>query len=315
MRDRLLMLADIPPDRTALDVRALFGDDYDRIRERRERLIRFKKNQTLVDRLIKEFDEREAVRGELIYRWTDLRAKRQAFEKAHETKLETLRTEVKAAAERLKGLTAELNDRRNDVTSFSKQEGGLTTKLDSLSKLDREFAGFVEAFERTALANLEKEIRTLENQLANAEGESRERARQKIEGCTGLVKQAEQTIARFDKLDVTALRKHFSDDELNTIFRVLNRDLLEIPVGPDGIQVERQRELIAVLRGLLSKTTDGVYHDENVTVKLRPHTLPLTGLGECARPHGNISRNTARRFSDGRVSWSPSSSGSPFNAS
>ena len=58
------MLADIPPDRTALDVRALFGDDYDRIRERRDRLIRFKKNQTLVDRLIKEFDEREAVRGE-----------------------------------------------------------------------------------------------------------------------------------------------------------------------------------------------------------------------------------------------------------
>jgi energy-coupling factor transporter ATP-binding protein EcfA2/predicted transcriptional regulator len=206
MRDRLLMLADIPPDRTALDVRALFGDDYDRIRDRRERLIRFKKNQTLVDQFIKEFDEREAVRDELIYRWTDLRAKRQSFENIHEAALERLRSEAKAQAETLKELTAELNDRRNEVTKFSEQKGGLTKQLDDLAKLDREFADFVEDFERAALANLQKDIRTLENQLANAEGESKERARQKIEGCTGLVKQAEQTIVRFDKLAVTATR-------------------------------------------------------------------------------------------------------------
>ena len=199
-----------------------------------------------MDQLIKEFDEREAVRGELIYRWTDLRGKSQSFENAHEAALEKLRTEAKTQAETVKKLTDELNDRRNEVTNFSKQEGGLTTQLDALAKLDREFANFVEDFERAALANLQKDIRTLENQLANAEGESRERARQKIEGCTGLVKQAEQTIARFDKLAVTALRKHFSDEDLNTIFRVLNRDLLEIPVGSDGIQVAREREIITV---------------------------------------------------------------------
>ena len=185
MRDRLLMLADIPPDQTALDVRALFGDDYDRIRERRDRLVRFKKNQALVERLVEKFAQREAIRGELIYRWTDLRNKRQAFEKTHETALEKLRAETKKQAEKLKELTVELNDRRNDVRNFSREEGGLTAKLDDLAKLDREFADFVEEFERTALDNLQKDIRKLEYQLTNAEGESRERARQRIEGCTG----------------------------------------------------------------------------------------------------------------------------------
>jgi len=298
MRDRLLMLADIPPDRTALDVRALFGDDYDRIRERRERLIRFKKNQALVDRLIKAFDQRETVRGELIFRWTDLRAKRQAFETIHEAALEKLRAEAKTQAERLQELTAELSDRRNDVANFSKQEGGLTMKLDALTKLDREFANFVEDFERAALANLDSEIRALDNQLANSQNESRERARQKIEGCTGLVKQAEQTIARFDKLAVTALRAHFSDEELNTIFRVLNRDLLEIPVGSDGIQVVRQRDLITALRELISRMGDGVYQDENVTIKLHSHTLPLAGLEnvETARKNLEDHRDTLQRW-------------------
>src|SRR6266576_3497390 len=47
MRDRLLMLADIPPDRTAFDARELFGDDYDLIRNRREQLLKFKKNTLL----------------------------------------------------------------------------------------------------------------------------------------------------------------------------------------------------------------------------------------------------------------------------
>jgi energy-coupling factor transporter ATP-binding protein EcfA2 len=278
MRDRLLMLADIPPDRTALDVRALFGDDYDRIRQRRDRLVRFKENQALVERFVEKFAHREAIRGELIYRWTDLRAKRQAFEKTHEAALDKLRAETKTQAEKLKGLTAELNDRRNDVTNFSREEGGLKAKLDDLAKLDREFTDFVEEFERTALDNLQKDIRKLEYQLTNAEGESRERARQKIEGCTGLVKQSEHTIARFDQLAVTALRKHFSDEDLNTIFRVLNRDLLEIPVGPDGIQVARQRDLITALRKLQSRISDGVYQDGNVTIKLSSHTLPLAGL-------------------------------------
>jgi energy-coupling factor transporter ATP-binding protein EcfA2 len=298
MRDRLLMLADIPPDRTALDVRALFGDDYDRIRERRDRLVRFKKNQALVERFVEKFAQREAIRGELICRWTDLRAKRQAFEKTHEATLETLRAEAKTQAETLAELSAELSDRRNDVTSFSRQEGGLTTQLDALAKLDQEFANFVDDFERAALANLETEIRALDNQLASSQNESREKATQKIVGCTGLVKQAEQTIARFDNLAVTALRKHFNDDELNTIFRVLSRDLLEIPVGSDGIQVARQRDLITALRQLLLRISDGIYEDGNLTIKLPTHTLPLAGLEnvETAREHLEEHRQTLQRW-------------------
>ena len=298
MRDRLLMLADIPPDRTALDARALFGDDYDRIHQRRDRLVRFKQNQALVGKLIKAFDERETARGELIYRWTDLRNKRQAFEKTHDAALEELRVEAKTQADTLKALAVELADRRNDVANLSKQEGALTTQLDALARSDKEFANFVEGLERAALANLDNEIRTLENHLASAQNESKEKAKQRIEGCAGLVRQAEQTIARFDKLAVTALRKHFSDDDLTTIFRVLSRDLLEIPVGSDGVQVKRQRDLIAVLRELLSRVSDGTYEDDNVIITLPSHTAPLQGLEsvETAREHLEEHRQALERW-------------------
>ena len=298
MRDHLLMLADIPPDRTALDARALFGDDYDRIRQRRDRLGCFKKNQALVGQFIKAFDDREAVRGELIYRWTHLRDKRQAFEKAHDAALEQLRTDAQTQANTLQALAAELADHRKDVADLSRQEGALTTQLHGLARSHKEFANFVEDFERAALANLEKEIRALENQLTSAENESKEKTKQRIEGCTGLVKQAEQTIARFDKLAITALRKNFNDDDLTSIFRVLNRDLLQVPVGSDGVQVKRQRDLLAALRDLLSRISAGAYDDANVTIRLPSHTAPLAGLDsvETAREHLEEHRQALQRW-------------------
>ncbi|MGH7991856.1 MAG: hypothetical protein ACREDS_16900, partial [Limisphaerales bacterium] len=162
MRDCLLMLADIPPDRTAFDARELFGNDYDRIRARREKLEKFKKNQGLVEKLVGKFAERETARGELVWRWTDLRAKRQAFEKDHEQTLLKLREQKTVQENKVKELAAELNDRRNDLTTFSEQKGQIIAPLTNIEAQDREFKGFTEELERAGLANLKQEIRVLE---------------------------------------------------------------------------------------------------------------------------------------------------------
>lgn len=278
MRDRLLMLADIPPDRTALDARALFGDDYDRIRERRERLVKFKKNQPLVEKLVGKFAERETARGELVWRWTDLRGKKQKFEQEHDAKLGQLREEAQKQSNLWRAANDEIGDRQNDITEFSEQKGVISKPLQDLTILDKEFAAFVEEMERSALVNLGQEIRTLESRLTAAEGESREKARQKLELYGGLVQQKERTIARFDKLAVTALRQHFRDDELNLLFRVLNRDLLEMPLDVGGIAVTREKELLTALRALLARVKDGSYHDQNISLPLPVGSEPLAGL-------------------------------------
>ncbi len=278
MRDRLLMLADIPPDRTAFDARELFGDDYDLIRSRREQLLKFKKNQELVEHLVGKFAERETVRGELMWRWTDLRAKCQTFQKDNKEKLAKL-LETKTEQEaRIQELETEAAERRRDVTTFSEQKGGLLAPLKSIEDQDSEFKGFPSELERTALSNLKHEVRELELQLASAEGESRERAKRNFESLADRVKQKEEAIAHFDHLAVTALRRHFTDGELNTIFRLLNRDLMEIPVGPDGVTTSGQDELVERLRNLLSRVQNGVYRDAIVSLPLPKAGEPLAGL-------------------------------------
>ncbi len=277
MRDRLLMLAEIPPARAAFDARELFGDDYDRIRSRREKLVNFKKHQPLVDGLVNKFAEREAVRSELVWRWTDLRLKRQGFEQEHEKSLARLEEDKLAALNKVKEIEAELSDRQNDVAVFSVEKGRLEKPLDDLKKLDAEFASFAEPLEQAALANLKNEIQSLGTQLRNAEGESREKASQRVAFFSEQVRSKEHTIEHFDRLAITSLRKHFSDEELSSVFRLLNRDLLELPLGEGGVVVSRADEVVAHLRNLLRRIGDGVYTDAALTFPL-PAREPLAGL-------------------------------------
>jgi hypothetical protein len=288
MRDRLLMLADIPPGRTAFDARELFGDDYDRIRTRKEQLVKFKKNKALVEKLVGKYGEREVARGELVWRWTDLRAKRQKFEKEHEERLAKLHADKTDQETKVKELEAELNDRRNDETEFSVQKGQLVAPLKSIEDQDKEFKGFPEELERAALGNLKREVTALETQLANADGETREKAKQKVDFFNERVLDKERTIKRFDHLAVTELRKHFKDHELSIVFRILNRDLLELPVGKDGIEISWQKELLAALRGVLDSTQNGTYRDANVSLPLPKTGEPLAGLENLDTARGQL---------------------------
>ena len=153
--------------------------------------MRFKKNQPLVERLVNKFADREAARGELVWRWTDLRGKKQKFEQEHTAKLAKLQSEKTTQGERVQSLEAELTDRRNDMNTFSEQKGQLTSPLQTIEAQDKEFAAFVEDMERAALANLAQEIRSLELRLADAEGASRDEARRSLELYSDRVRQKE----------------------------------------------------------------------------------------------------------------------------
>jgi len=165
MRDRLLMLADLPTSRYALDVRELFGEDYDRITRLKSKLIRFKKYQSEVELLIELRSRRDAFRCELIYRWTDLRGKSEAFEQEHENRLKTLQVQMESAIEQEQLVTAELTDRRAEERHLSEIKGGIQMRLNQISEKAKDFSDFVEDLARAALTNIESAISRLEHQL------------------------------------------------------------------------------------------------------------------------------------------------------
>ena len=300
MRDRVLMLADIAPDTMALDVRTLFGDDYDRIRDRRDRLARFKLRQSVVAELVDKSAERATVQGELMYRWTDLRAKKLTFVSEHDQQLEHLKELKSTQTSRAQELEIELGKKRIESAGFSKQQGAVETKLGELAAGDREFAEYSPELEATAIQLLEQQAQTLAEQLRAAQNESRAKATSKCDFFTNQVRDKEQTISRFDKVVITALRKHFSDDELNPLFRLLNPDLLEYPVTSGSIDVHRQSDLITALRGLIAQFSGDTYHDGNVTIAFRGSAAPVARVTnvETIRERLREDQDTLKRWQD-----------------
>ena len=268
MRDRLLMLAGLPTEKYALDVRELFGEDYERILRLKHKLVRFKKHQSQVELLVDTCARRGSMRGELIYRWSDLRAKRETFEQAHTAKIEQLKSDATGAAERIQTLQVEVSDRRAEVAAFSETKGGLQTQLNQLAAQAKQFSDFVQDLAIVALKNLREEANRLERQLADAENKTRREAENKIQVYGDLVTQKQQTIAHFDRALVTILRRDLNDDELIPLARLFNFDLLHQPVGEDGIQLHQRDEFVRLLRALAQRIQNNVYRDGMVDLPL-----------------------------------------------
>jgi hypothetical protein len=278
MRDRLLMLSDIAADRVALDARQLFGGDYDRIRQRRDALARFKQHAHRIEQLVRRFAERETLRGALAFRWLNLRDQRQALIGQHDAQVAELRARMAGAAERRQAHLVERNGRRDEHNGFQRQLGALEKELADLEARGREFGEFIEDLARAMLAKLKSQITRLRLELADAERETRERAEQKLEVYRELVRRNRASIEHFDRLVVTALRRHFSEAELESLFRLLEPHLLETRLGPGGAEVRREAELLATLRELLGRIQDGVYSDSTVRLALGVGRAPLAAL-------------------------------------
>ncbi len=136
--------------------------------------------------------------------------------------------------------------------------------------------------------------------MRSAENQPRAKAVERRDIFAGLIREKEQTIARFDKVVVTALRKQFSDDELNPLFRLLNPDLLEYPVAAGSLEIHRRPELLAALRGLISKLTGDAYHDDNVTITFRGVAVPVAKVAnvETVRERLEEDREHLKRWQD-----------------
>ena len=288
MRDRLLMLADIAPEAVAIDARLIFGEDYDRIRSRRDALGRFKQHAAEVAKLVERFKQREAVRGGLIARWTQLRLQRQEFDQRHEQSLLALRTELDAGVEKDRALRAELADRQQQNLELSVQKGGIAERLRDLERRGSEFADFMEPLERAATAATESEVNRLRRAMEDSAAENRDKALQKVQLYTHQVQEKERFIANYGRSVVTALRKRFKDEELDRVFSVLNFDLLELPLGKDGVQVLDEEALLEAVAGILSHTQPGWYADNRVEIALGRRGRSVADISDLEQVRGRL---------------------------
>jgi hypothetical protein len=278
MRDQLVMLAGLSTDRHALNIREMFGDDYDRILVQKQKLVRFKKQQKEIELLLAASTRRDAWQGELAYRWRDLLAKRQEFEQNHDKRLEKLTRDAEGASKRIQDLEACVGTHHDAKVRLGEAKGTINTRLGDINKRAKEFEGFAEELARSALKNLQADLHRLEDTLRDAERETHERAERKNQQCREIIDRTNHAIEHFDRALITVLRRHLKEVELASLSRLFNFDLLEQTVGNGGASLRAPAKLIRLLRLLSQRIKNNVYQDENITLPLPSTKRSLSEL-------------------------------------
>ncbi len=282
MRAQLIMLAGFAADRQALNIREVFGDDYDRILGRKQKVVLFRKQQKEIELLVQASNRREALRGQLTCRWQDLRLKRQAFEQDHKSRMEKLTKDAVRAARRIQQLEECTHQRHAAKEALAAAKGETSVRLSAISAQTREFAGFTEDLARSALKNIQGELRRLEDTLRDAEKETRDKAVLKRQRCQEIVNRTSHAIAHFDRALITVLRQELKEMELASLTRLFNFDLLEQTVGNGGISLHSTGKLAQLLRLLGRRIRDGVYEDNNISLPLPAARRNLSELENVA---------------------------------
>jgi hypothetical protein len=268
MRDQLLMMADLQKSGYALDVRQLFGDDYDRILRLKEKLVRFKRSQHNVELVVETLNKREAIRDELCSRWRDLQAKRKEFEADRRSRIERVMSEAGQTTTQIEKVLTAVHNHRSRCVQLAEKRGGAQTKLNMIVEQGKDFEGFLESFARTALKNTQDEIRVLQRQLEESEEEDRCRAEHHVSKHTELVNRTQRAIENFDHALRSFLRDRFSDEELSDLIRLFNFDILEQPLGPQNVSLRNPDAFISNLKQVTQRIRRGVYRDETADIHL-----------------------------------------------
>ncbi|HEY0975868.1 MAG TPA: hypothetical protein VGE21_00240 [Flavobacteriales bacterium] len=261
MKRSLLMLASIPPNKPALEANRLMTEDFERIRDRRLKLNTLKSEKERLEKYIGMSDVRFDLEARLAFVYADLMQKRR---KAHDHNKHVKEAIVakQEALEKEKVSTAEiLKDLDEKIAEIAGSKGRVEGDLQRLTDLGKGLEDFVEALERETLHNAKERLHVLNRQLGNAEEADRQRTARSLAEVTGRVNSMERAIANFDKALITELRETMSDEDLHSLSKLFNLELLKLPVEKGGVELKKRKMVDAMLKGIADQIKDDVFND------------------------------------------------------
>jgi energy-coupling factor transporter ATP-binding protein EcfA2 len=261
MKRSLLMLANIPPNKPALEANRLMTEDFERIRDRRLKLNTLKSEKERLEKYIGMSDTRFDLEARLATVYAELMEKRR---KAHDHNKHVKEAILakQDALEKEKISTVEiLKDFDEKITEIAGAKGRVEEGLSRIAELGKGLDQFVENLEREALNNAKERLHALNRQLGNAEEADRQRTARNLAEVTARVASTERGIANFDKALITELRETMSDEDLHGLSRLFNVEILRLPVEKGGVELKKRKQVDALLKSLAESIKDEAYSD------------------------------------------------------
>lgn len=258
-----------------------FVEEYNRIQERfnrdRQRITTLETIREPGLKLLDCHDELLDLNGRLLAHYQHLRGRLETFFEEHrffmedsEKRLGQIEQEFQRLKERRHAMMLELepvNYRCRDIETW----------LNALNKNKETFSlvNSVEELE-TAIGTLRKQYEELLLLIARIDRTSIEEIEQEIEDCTTECVGLQRKIEWADRNIFGVLSKTFSINEIADMFKLIDFNILNLPLGEEGVLFEDQAAFIERMKALNTCIMDDVFDDGSIRVNLA--SLPESKL-------------------------------------
>ncbi|MES9898553.1 MAG: hypothetical protein ABW148_05970 [Sedimenticola sp.] len=187
-----------------------------------------------------------------------------------EKEIQEIEHEILSIKPRMHDLKVSQTPLQDSIQEFAIKENELKIQLDVIEEGEAKFIlyGLVD--------HIHQQIATMQAKVEQLVGELQRTHPEDIKGIRSDLKainqQEKDIIARMSSIDnnlLFVLTEHFGEAQIQTIAKLLNRDLLSsLPIGEGGVTVLDEEQFIEHISGALSYCKGGYYDDGQVKVNL-----------------------------------------------
>jgi len=223
-----------------------------------------------VKKLAKAMADRDEAYGVLRALFPPITTAYEAEREQRKKEIQGLQSEVSSIEPRMQDLKESQAPLQNSIQEFAIKQNTLNTQLIAIEEGETRFALY------SSVAQLQQYIDKMQHEVERLVGELQRTHPENIKGIRADLKtinqDAKDLSARMAAIDnnlLFILTEHFGESQVQTIAKLLNRDLLSsLPIGEDDVTVLNEEQFFARISEALSKCNNGFYDDGRIRVNI-----------------------------------------------
>lgn len=251
---------------TEIDLAGDFSSKYRLVQKSVRELADLRANTEIAVELLKLAEERKELRLEL----PEIRAFILGAGEKRRKKLEGRRGEASEELERLRERERELDSEKHELMKESgeiqRRIGVLEDRLQRYHDSEKRFSGYLHEFEKSEIARLEERVTATAMKLKDASREDAEQVGNRLEGSKRELQKLRGILKNISSSAAASWGELPADSD--EIFRILNREILAMPAGEEGLEVLSREGVADMLDNLSERISSGIYSDDSVRMNL-----------------------------------------------
>lgn len=187
-----------------------------------------------------------------------------------EREIEGIQSEIASIEPRMHDLKVSQPPLQNSIQEFAIQENELKKVLAGITEGEAKFALYPDVAQiQNQIGTMQAEVERLVGELQRTHPEDIKGIRSDLESINQQARGFAARIAAIDNNLLFVLTERFGESQIQTIAKLLNRDLLSsLPIGDDGVAILDEEQLFDHFSETLSRCRGGFYDDGRVRVNL-----------------------------------------------